>query len=72
MERRVSTAQGSSGGFAPGAQVVVRDEEWLVRRVDPTDHDGWRIEATGVSDLVRDTDAVFYEKLDDIQVLDPY
>jgi hypothetical protein len=22
--------------FAPGARIVVRDAEWLVRRVDPT------------------------------------
>lgn len=69
----MGTAQGSSGGFAPGAQVVVRDEEWLVRRALPAgDRDGWRIEATGVSDLVRDTEAVFYDELDEIQVLDPY
>jgi superfamily II DNA or RNA helicase len=54
-----------------GAQIVVRDEEWLVRSVRRTEHDGLRIDATGVSELVRDLDAVFFEALDDIDVLDP-
>ena len=26
--------------FAPGARVVIRDEEWLVRRVDPSTDGG--------------------------------
>lgn len=26
--------------IAPGARIVVRDEEWLVRRVDPSSDDG--------------------------------
>ncbi|MFG2998801.1 SNF2-related protein [Streptomyces sp. NPDC048340] len=60
-----------SAGYAPGAQVLVRDELWLVRKVTNTRHDGWMVEVTGVSSFVRGTDAVFYERLDDIQVLDP-
>ncbi|BCK67952.1 hypothetical protein Srufu_019050 [Streptomyces libani subsp. rufus] len=35
--------------FPPGAQILVRDEEWLVRTARRTDHDGDRIEAIGVS-----------------------
>ena len=26
--------------YAPGARVVIRDEEWLVRRVDPSSDGG--------------------------------
>ncbi|MFI9274016.1 SNF2-related protein [Kitasatospora sp. NPDC052896] len=64
--------RGAAGpGFAAGAQVLVRDEQWLVRKVDPTEHDGWMVEVTGVSSFVRGTDAVFYSRLDEIQVLDP-
>ncbi|WP_224275693.1 DEAD/DEAH box helicase [Streptomyces sp. LS1784] len=58
-------------GFAAGAQVLVRDEQWLVRKVDPTERDGWMVEVTGVSPFVRGMDAVFYSRLDEIQVLDP-
>ncbi|UWZ59955.1 DEAD/DEAH box helicase [Dactylosporangium aurantiacum] len=58
-------------GFPPGAQVLVRDEQWLVRKTTLTRHDGWMVEVTGVSPFVRGTDAVFYQRLDDIRVLDP-
>ena len=58
-------------GFAPGAQVRVRDEQWLVRKVVATRHDGWMLEVTGVSSFVHDTEAVFYTKIDHVEVLDP-
>ncbi len=61
----------ASSGYAPGSQVLVRDELWLVRNCKDTRHDGWMVEVTGVSPFVRGTDAVFYSRLDDIQVLDP-
>ncbi|WP_435885018.1 SNF2-related protein [Streptomyces tauricus] len=49
----------------------VRDEEWLVRNVTRTAHDGDRIEAVGVSEFVRDQEAVFFTALDDVQLMDP-
>ncbi|SPE99498.1 RNA polymerase-associated protein RapA [Streptomyces sp. MA5143a] len=58
-------------GFAPGSQVVVRDEQWLVKKVADTKYDGWMVEVTGVSALVRGMDAVFYDKLDHIEPIDP-
>jgi hypothetical protein len=58
-------------GFAPGSQVVVRDEQWLVKKVADTKYDGWMVEVTGVSALVRGMDAVFYAKLDHIEPIDP-
>ncbi len=39
--------------IAPGARIVVRDEEWLVRRVDPSNDGGRLLTCDGVSDLVR-------------------
>ena len=39
--------------IAPGARIVVRDEEWLVRRVDPASDGGCLLTCDGVSDLVR-------------------
>ncbi|MCR8674696.1 DEAD/DEAH box helicase [Micrococcus sp. HG099] len=55
---------------APGSVVVVRDEEWLVTSVEPT-ADGQLLSVRGLTELVRDTEATFYERHDDIQVLDP-
>ena len=57
--------------IAPGTRVVIRDEEWLVRSVRETKSDGQRVEVTGISDLVRDTDAVFFQDLDAIEPVDP-
>lgn len=57
--------------IAAGERIVVRDEEWLVRAVRNTEHDGVRVEVTGVSPLVRDQDAVFFGSLDTIDRLDP-
>ncbi|MCA1677376.1 MAG: helicase, partial [Actinobacteria bacterium] len=57
--------------IAAGAQVEIRDEEWLVRSVRRTERDGLRLEVTGASELVRDQDAVFFTELDAVTVLDP-
>ncbi|MET9865080.1 DEAD/DEAH box helicase, partial [Streptomyces sp. NPDC006386] len=56
--------------FAPGAQVRIRDEQWLVKSVAES-RDGLMVEVSGVSPFVRGTDAVFYSGLDRIDVLDP-
>ncbi|MCL3998682.1 DEAD/DEAH box helicase [Streptomyces lavenduligriseus] len=56
--------------FAPGAQVRIRDEQWLVKSVAES-RDGLMVEVSGVSPFVRGTDAVFYSDLDQIDVLDP-
>lgn len=56
--------------IAPGSVVVVRDEEWLVRATEQT-ADGLLIRASGLGELVRDTEATFYGSLDAITPLDP-
>jgi ERCC4-related helicase len=60
-----------SAGYAPGAQVMIRDELWLVRNCILTACDGWMLEVTGISSFVRGLDAVFYSRLDAITELDP-
>ncbi len=58
--------------FAPGARAVIRDEEWLIRRVDPSTDDGYLLTCDGISDLVRGQTALFLTSLEDsIEVLDP-
>ena len=58
--------------YAPGARVVIRDEEWLVRRVDPSSDGGHLLCCDGVSELVRGRSAQFLTVLeDDVIVLDP-
>ncbi|PFG29924.1 helicase-related protein [Paramicrobacterium agarici] len=55
---------------APGSTVIVRDAEWIVTSTEMT-QDGMKVSVQGLSELVRDTSAVFYESLDTIAPLDP-
>ena len=56
----------------PGTRIVVRDAEWIVRRVDVSPDGGAQLTCTGVSELVREREAVFLTRLEDeIRVLDP-
>ena len=58
--------------FASGARLRIRDEEWLVRRVDPASDGGHLLACEGVSELVRGKASLFLTQLeDDIEVLDP-
>lgn len=58
--------------FAPGSRALIRDEEWLIRRVDPTTDGGWLLSCDGVSELVRGQSALFLTELEGhIEVLDP-
>ena len=57
---------------SPGSRVVIRDEEWLVLRTDPTSDGGFLLTCDGVSELVRGRSALFLTELEeDIEVLDP-
>jgi ERCC4-related helicase len=58
-------------GLAPGAQILVRDEVWLVRNLLRTEDDGDKIQAVGVSELVRDQEATFFTGLDTVEPLRP-
>lgn len=58
--------------FAPGARAVIRDEEWLIRRADPSTDGGWLLTCGGISELVRSQSALFLTHLEGaIKVLDP-
>ncbi|GGK40672.1 helicase [Pilimelia terevasa] len=56
--------------LAPGSVVVVRDEEWLVYATEETT-DGTLVHVQGLGELVRDTNASFYTRLDHVVPLDP-
>lgn len=57
--------------IAPGARVQIRDEEWLVRTNDPCDVGGRQLTCIGVSELVRNREAIFLTTIDHVEVLDP-
>jgi superfamily II DNA or RNA helicase len=58
--------------LAPGARVVIRDAEWLIRRVDKTSTGGEALSVVGLSELVKDKEAVFLTEIDkNVEVLNP-
>ncbi|MGW3823117.1 SNF2-related protein [Streptomyces sp. NPDC005071] len=65
------TTSDKDAQYPPGAQILVRDEVWLVRTTTRTEHDGARIEAVGASEFVRDREAVFFTELDRVELIDP-
>ena len=59
--------------LAPGARVLIRDAEWIVKRVDPTGTGGRSVRVIGVSEIVRHKEARFLTEIEGkgITVLDP-
>jgi len=60
-----------SNVLAPGARVLIRDAEWLVRKVDRTDTGRQAISVIGLSQIVKDREAIFLEEIDQIELLNP-
>jgi hypothetical protein len=76
MDSSVSSSHPHSSksaiAIAPGARVVVRDAEWLVRKISRTSTGGQALTVTGISELVKDKEAIFLDEIDkNIEVLDP-
>jgi hypothetical protein len=57
--------------LAPGARVVVRDEEWLARSSVPVGTGGYAVRVVGMSELVRNQERSFLTALDDITEMRP-
>ena len=64
-----------SNGVAltPGMRVLCRDAEWLVTKVESSDHDQQHhaVHCLGADDLVRGHETIFLTQLDEIEPVDP-
>ena len=55
-----------------GQRIIVRDSEWVVRRVDLLRDGGYRLECDGVSSFVKGKEAIFVSTCEkEIVVIDP-
>ena len=64
------------GNLEPGARIIVRDAEWLVCRIDRTSTGSQALSVVGLSELVKEKEAVFLQDIEKqsgsgIEVLDP-
>ncbi len=58
--------------LAPGMRVIIRDEEWVVRKAELSSDGGQQLTCDGLSELVKGTEAIFLTQLEgEIQILDP-
>ncbi len=57
--------------YAPGMRVIIRDEEWMIRKVETNNLGNEALHCVGISSLVKDKEAIFLEDLETIQVVNP-
>jgi len=57
--------------FAPGMRTIIRDEEWIVKKIETNSLGNKTLYCVGVSPLVKDREAIFLADLEQIQVVNP-
>lgn len=57
--------------YAPGMRVIIRDEEWLVKRVDQNSFGTYTLTVNGLSRLVKDKESIFISELEEIITIKP-
>lgn len=57
--------------YSPGMRVIIRDEEWMVKRVERNSLGRESLHCVGVSPLVKDKDAIFLADLEEIVPVNP-
>ena len=57
--------------YSPGMRVIIRDEEWMVKKVERNNLDKQSLHCVGVSPLVKDRSAIFLTDLEEIIPVDP-
>ncbi len=57
--------------YAPGMRIIVRDEEWIVRKIEKNPLNNLALYCIGTSPLVKDTETIFLTDLEDIKIVNP-
>lgn len=57
--------------YSPGMRVIIRDEEWMIKKVETNSLDKKTIYCIGISKLVKDKEAIFLADIEDIKQVDP-
>ena len=57
--------------YAPGMRVILRDEEWVVRKIEKNSLGNQVLYCEGISPLVKNRSAIFLTDLEEIEVVDP-
>ena len=59
--------------YAPGMRIIVRGEEWMVRKVETNTMGNQTLYVVGISKLVKDYESIFLDDIENgkIEVVDP-
>ena len=57
--------------YAPGMRTIIRDEEWMVKKVERNNMGNDVLYCIGVSPLVKDREVIFLTDLEKISIVDP-
>ena len=58
--------------YAPGMRIIVRGEEWMVKKVETNSLGNQTLHVIGISQLVKDYESMFLVDVeDDIEIVDP-
>lgn len=57
--------------YAPGMRIELRDEEWMVQKIEINNLGNKALHCVGISPLIKDKEAIFLTDLEEIKVIDP-
>lgn len=57
--------------YAPGMRTIIRDEEWMIKKVEKNNLGNNALHCIGISPLVKDKEVIFLADLEDIKVVNP-
>ena len=57
--------------YAPGMRTIIRDEEWMVKKIETNSLGNKALHCIGISPLVKDRESIFLTDLENIQIVNP-
>jgi superfamily II DNA or RNA helicase len=71
MENVAETMKNAAIDFAPGMRLIIRDEEWMVKKIETNSFGGKTIHCAGISRLVKEHEAMFLTDIEEIERVEP-
>ena len=57
--------------YAPGMRIIIRDEEWMIKKVEKNSLGNKALYCVGILPLVKDRESIFLTDLEEIQIVNP-
>ena len=57
--------------YAPGMRTIIRDEEWMIKKIEKNNLGNQALHCIGISTLVKDKEVIFLTDLEEIKIVNP-